>query len=70
MLDDLRQSTQQSDFDDFDDDGGLDLDREAGESRLILGMTAAERMILSIFLFMNVSVLMIAFLLATKRVAF
>jgi hypothetical protein len=70
MLDDLRQSTQQSDFDDFDDDGGLDLDREASESRLILGMTAAERMILSIFLFMNVSVLMIAFLLATKRIVF
>jgi hypothetical protein len=35
-----------------------------------LGMTAVERMFLSIFLFMNVVVLGLALLLATRRIVF
>lgn len=35
---------------------------------LFLGMTAVERMFLSIFLFMNVAVLGVALLLATGRI--
>lgn len=39
---------------------------DSGDS-LFLGMTAVERMFISIFLFMNVAVLGIALLLATGR---
>lgn len=75
-LDDLRQSTLDSDyFDDFDEDlEDLEVEREVARERreqaLFLGMTPAERMMISIFLFMNVSILMLAFLLATRRIVF
>lgn len=74
MLDDLRRSTQNDD-DSFDFDFGDD-DAAGGEAaeekvqRLFLGMTAVERMFISIFLFMNVTILGIAFLLATGRLRF
>ncbi|MBC8170434.1 MAG: hypothetical protein H7X77_02135 [Anaerolineae bacterium] len=70
MLDDLRRSAS-DDFDEQfeDDDAGFD-DDPAGSSSgsLFLGMTAVERMFISIFLFLNVSVLGFALLLATQRI--
>ena len=62
-LDELRSSTTQSSSDDFDADSFTF--EEVREERNFLGMTAVERMFLSIFLFMNVCVLGIALLLAT-----
>jgi hypothetical protein len=72
MLDDLRRSTNDETFDFDDDDNVLVLDEDTEEKvqRLFLGMTAVERMFLSIFFFMNVCVLGLAILLATKRIAF
>lgn len=70
MLDDLRRSAS-DDFDDEfeDDDAGFDDDLADGDSgALFLGMTAVERMFISIFLFLNVSVLGFALLLVTKRI--
>jgi hypothetical protein len=72
MLDDLRRSTTDETFD-FDDDDNVLVMREDAEEkvqRLFLGMTAVERMFLSIFFFMNVCVLGLAMLLATKRIVF
>jgi hypothetical protein len=68
MLDDLRDSARGG-FDDDAEDLGL-IDDGVREERLFLGMTAVERMFLSIFLFMNVAVLGIAMLLATNRLVF
>lgn len=73
MPDDLRDLR-------FDDEPEIDFEAEedtfledrsviASESKF-LGMTAVERMFLSIFLFMNVVVLGLALLLATRRIAF
>jgi hypothetical protein len=72
MLDDLRRSTNEETFDFEDDDNviGLEEDTEEKVQRLFLGMTAVERMFLSIFFFMNVCVLGLAMLLATQRIAF
>lgn len=67
-LDELRSSTTQSSSDDFDADSFAF--EEVREERHFLGMTAVERMFLSIFLFMNVVVLGIAMLLATGRLVF
>ena len=64
-LDELRSSTTQSSSDDFE--GDVFSFEEIAEERHFLGMTAVERMFLSIFLFMNVCVLGIALLLATGR---
>ena len=71
MLDDLRRS-----FDE-DDDEDLDLDTftvveddEDLARRRFLGMTAVERMFLSIFFFLNVLVLGLAFLVVTGRIQF
>jgi hypothetical protein len=77
MLDDLRRSTSDDDalYDDLEEgsDDELSLDepssRGGGDGRMF-GMTAVERMFLSIFLFMNVLVLGLALLLATKRIQF
>lgn len=73
MLDDLRRSTLDDDFDDADDDGAdfviVEGDEEVSK-RLFLGMTAVERMFLSMFLFMNVVVLGLAFLVVTGRIVF
>jgi hypothetical protein len=69
MLDDLRRSAS-DDFDEqFEDDDASFDDAGGGDSgALFLGMTAVERMFISIFLFLNVSVLGFALLLATGRV--
>ncbi len=64
-LDELRSSTSQSSTEDFE--GDVFSFEEISEERHFLGMTAVERMFLSIFLFMNVCVLGIALLLATGR---
>ncbi len=64
-LDELRSSTSQSSPDDFEVDAFAFDDIQ--EERHFLGMTAVERMFLSIFLFMNVCVLGVALLLATGR---
>ncbi len=73
MLDDLRRSTLDDDFDDADDEGAdfviVEGDEEVSK-RLFLGMTAVERMFLSMFLFMNVVVLGLAFLVVTGRIVF
>jgi len=72
MLDELRKSTGDDDsFDfDFEADNVIREDSEERTQRLFLGMTAVERMFISIFLFMNVTVLGLAFLLATGRIRF
>ncbi|MBC8100651.1 MAG: hypothetical protein H7Y11_14520 [Armatimonadetes bacterium] len=73
MLDDLRKSAS----DDFDDNGGFSGDEDfdydgdpdsGGRSERFLGMTAVERMFISIFLFLNVCVIGIALLLVTGRI--
>jgi hypothetical protein len=74
MLDDLRKSASQesSRFDDeIEEDVFAEEERAArrGDTRF-LGMTAVERMLLSIFLFMNVLVLGLAILIATGRLQF
>jgi hypothetical protein len=45
-------------------------DQETKVTKLFLGMTAVERMFLSIFLFMNVAIIGLALLLATGRIVF
>ena len=67
MLDELRQ------FDDEEEQTNEDIfvTRESAEARaekLFLGMTALERMFLSMFLFMTVFVLGLAFLVVTGRI--
>lgn len=71
MLDELRKSSNDDSID-FDDDSSFDVadDSEPTSERLFMGMTAVERMFISIFFFMNVVILGLAFLLATKRIAF
>lgn len=68
-LDELRNSTSPQSSDDFDAEDAFTFE-EVSEERHFLGMTAVERMFLSIFLFMNVVVLGIAMLLATGRLVF
>ncbi len=73
MLDDLRRSTAADEFDFEEEDDSafvVEEDREEKVQKLFLGMTAVERMFLSIFLFLNVCVLGLAFLLATGRIVF
>ena len=71
MLDDLRRSTTEPDFDfDTEDDDNFFLEEKPRGGTLFLGMTALERMFLSMFFFMNVAVLGLAFLLATGRLQF
>lgn len=69
MLDDLRRSTLQDDDFDFDGDDSdlLDLPERESRDQYFLGMRPVERMMLMIFLFMNVCVIMLALLLATGR---
>lgn len=66
-LRDLRESTRE------DEEAYLPYEEDEGvavveRSALFLGMTAIERMFLSIFLFMNVTVIGLALLLATGRI--
>ncbi len=72
MLDELRNNVDDDESLDFDGDIGLEIvnDTEQQVQKLFLGMTAVERMFISIFLFMNVFILGIAFLLATHRIVF
>lgn len=73
MLDDLRRSTTDHDFDFEEEDDSafvVEEDHEERVNKLFLGMTAVERMFLSIFLFLNVCVLGLALLLATGRIVF
>ncbi|HEX2908119.1 MAG TPA: hypothetical protein VHO69_14715 [Phototrophicaceae bacterium] len=71
MLDDLRRSTNEGDidFEEEDDTFAVEDARRQTDKRF-LGMTAVERMFLSIFLFLNVCVLSLALLLATGRIVF
>ncbi|MBC7810654.1 MAG: hypothetical protein H7175_05880 [Burkholderiales bacterium] len=74
MLDDLRRAAG-DDFDDSPEEKIFDADRSNSMSeekvdKVFLGMTAVERMFLSIFLFMCVGVLGLALLIATGRIAF
>jgi len=72
MLDELRRGTEEDslDFDFGNEENVLPNEDEVEQQvqRLFLGMTAVERMFISIFLFMNVTVLGLAFLLATHRI--
>lgn len=74
MLDELRKGTEEDslDFDFGNEDNVLPSEDEVEQKvdKLFMGMTAVERMFISIFLFMNVTVLGIAFLLATHRIVF
>ncbi len=68
MLDDLRNSTMNDD--DFfldDEEPEVEVSDRADRDRYFLGMRPVERMMLMIFLFMNVCVIMLALLLATGR---
>ena len=64
-LDELRSSTTFQSPEDVEED--VFVFDEMPEERHFLGMTAVERMFLSVFLFMNVCVLGLALLLATGR---
>lgn len=69
MLDDLRR-TDDDDFNEFDEDTSDEAEvRPTMTKRGFLGMTAAERMILSIMVFLLVTVLGVLMLLATGRIA-
>ncbi len=70
MLDDLRRDALENDFEDFEEEEDTyvaEVDT-SGDGGRFLGMTAVERMFLSIFFFMNVVVLGLALLLATQRI--
>jgi hypothetical protein len=72
MYDELRNNAEDDESLDFDNDIGMEIvsDKEQQVQQLFLGMTAVERMFISIFLFMNVAILGLAFLLATHRIVF
>jgi hypothetical protein len=69
MLDDLRRSASDEFEDQFESetfDFEAEIDR--ARSKRFLGMTAVERMFISIFLFLNVCILGLAALLLTGRI--
>lgn len=68
-LDELRRGSS-NDFDEYEIDPSIFDQQETRDERPFLGMTAVERMFLSIFLFMNIVVLGIAALLVTGRLSF
>jgi hypothetical protein len=55
---------------DFDDDAGYLNDVPVRDEKRFLGMTAIERMFISIFIFLNIVVIGIGLLLATGRIQF
>jgi hypothetical protein len=67
MLDDLRKNTTDG-FDD-DDDGIVEVEDADLSGGTFLGMTAVERMLLSILLFLLVSAVGALILLAGGRIA-
>ncbi len=72
-FDELRRGVKDTSFEDEIDDDLIELEEAdratRAEERRFLGMTAVERMFLSMFLFLAVTVLGIALLLATGRLA-
>ena len=68
--DELRGLTEEEDEFGFLDEAENNVipDSSATSTSKFLGMTAVERMFLSIFLFMNVAVIGVALLLATGRI--
>lgn len=67
MLDDLRRSVaDDEDVYGFDDEDANPV--ASSKQQLFLGMTPVERMFLSMFLFMNVTILGLAILLATGHI--
>ncbi len=79
MLDDLRDSAGEVDFDEFEEEGdsfedfdfeGQVLEEDGGSAteKRFLGMTAVERMFIAVFLFLNVTVIGLALLIATGRI--
>ncbi len=72
MLDDLRRSAVNTEFEEEEEDLAVEEDFEGVSTRstLFLGMTAVERMILAILLFLLVSVVGFGLLLATNRIVF
>lgn len=71
MLDDLRRSAFENEPEEVEvDDAAFLFDETPRQERHFLGMTAVERMFLSIFFFMNVLVIGVALLLATGRLVF
>ncbi|MBL8116415.1 MAG: hypothetical protein J0L63_07730 [Anaerolineae bacterium] len=70
MLDELRHSAEDDNLEFDDANFEIAEDTEQKVEKLFLGMTAVERMFISIFLFMNVTILGLAFLLATRRIVF
>jgi hypothetical protein len=67
MLDDLRKSTGEVDFDEPGETTFATVEDSSAGERKFLGMTAVERMFLVIFIFLNVVVLGTALLLFTGR---
>ena len=71
MLDDLRRSAFENEPEEHDlDEDPFFYEEAPPPERHFLGMTAVERMFLSIFFFMNVLVIGVALLLATGRLVF
>jgi hypothetical protein len=71
MLDDLRRSAFENEPEELESEEDAFLYEEAPKpERRFLGMTAVERMFLSIFFFMNVLVIGVALLVATGRLVF
>lgn len=71
MLDDLRRGEGEFDFPEpEEDESSFDFDDpdDSSAGRQFLGMSPVERMFISIFFFMNVTVLGLALLLATNRI--
>lgn len=69
MLDDLRKDALEHDFEEFeDDDDDMLIEETTTRNTRFLGMTAVERMFLSIFFFLNVLVLGLAILIVTQRI--
>ena len=71
MLDDLRRSAFENEAEELDlEEDDFFFEDAPRQERHFLGMTAVERMFLSIFFFMNVLVIGVALLLATGRLVF
>ncbi len=69
-LDALRRFDEDEDLSFDEAMPGLDFDTPVRDEPRFLGMTAVERMFISIFLFLNVLILGLGLLLATGRIRF
>lgn len=67
MLDKLRESALSDDFEEPADDTDY-IRQAAAEEDLIMGLNAAQRFVLSLFLFLDVSVIGFMLLLALGRI--